>query len=354
MRAPEAAPPESDAHPGAPHPRFAQGLIGHRAAEAELLDAYRAQKLPHAWLIGGRAGIGKATLAWRLARFVLAEPNPTADSVRAAVDLAVDAQAPAVRQAMALAHPDLVVLRRSWNPHAKSLRSEIIVDDVRTALDLFHKSAGAGGWRVCIVDSADDLNRAGANALLKMIEEPPPRSLFLILAHKPGQAPATIRSRCRRLALAGLAPAQIVEIVGGLGEPWSAIAPEAVARAAGRADGSVRETLEHVDPATAEVGALIEAMLARLPAVDFPLVHRLADAVGGRGAGAAFDGLMNALYDWLAERARTAGDGARLAPTADLWDKIRSATREAEAYNLDRRLHVLSVFAEFSAAARRL
>jgi DNA polymerase-3 subunit delta' len=353
-RAPETGIPESDVYPGAPHPRLAARLIGHDAAEAALLDAWRAQKLPHAWLIGGREGIGKATLAWRFSKFLLCAPDPTAALLREAHDLGVDPDAPAARQAMALAHPDLVVLRRSWNPNAKALRSEISVEDVRAALDLFHKSAGAGGWRICIVDSADDLNRAGANALLKMIEEPPPRSLFLILAHRPGQVLPTIRSRCRRLALEPLSAADIVRVVGGLGEPWAGTAPEALARAAARAQGSVRATLERIDPVAAETGALIDAAVARLPEVDFRQVHRLAEAVAARGAGAAFDTLMTALYDWLAERARGGGQAARLASIADIWDKIRAATREAEAYNIDRKLHVLSVFAELSAAARRL
>jgi len=353
-RSPEGSAPESDLYPGAPHPRVASTLVGHGAAEAELLGAYRAQKLAHAWLIGGHEGIGKATLAWRFARFILAQPDAAAEQVRRAVDLSVDAQAPVVRQAMAMAHPDLVVLRRGWNPQTKNFYSEIRVEDVRAALDLFHKSAGAGGWRICIVDSAEDLNRAGANALLKMIEEPPPRSLFLIVAHKPGQVLATIRSRCRRLILEGLAPAEISSIVVGLGAPWSAAAGADLDRAAARANGSVREALKRIDPEARDIGALIDAAVARLPQVDFREVHRLADVVGGRGAGEAFDGLTIALYDWLAERARGAGQGPRLASIAELWDKIRAATRETETYNLDRRLHVLSIFAELFAAARRL
>ena len=259
-----------------------------------------------------------------------------------------------MRQALALAHPDLAALHRNWNPQSKNFYSEIRVEDVRHALQLFQKSAGAGGWRICIVDSAEDLNRAGANALLKMIEEPPPRSLFLIVAHKPGQVLATIRSRCRRLSLEGLAPADIAGIIAGLGEPWNAIARADIDRAAARANGSVREALKRVDPAAREIGAMIEAAIAQLPDADFREIHKLADAVSARGAGEAFDGLMNGIYDWLAERARGGGQAARLASIAEVWDKIRAATREAEAYNLDKKLHVLSVFAELSAAARRL
>jgi DNA polymerase III subunit delta' len=352
-RAQDSGPQESDLYPGAPHPRLAASLIGHDSAEQELLNAYRSGKLAHSWLIGGPEGVGKATLAWRFARFVFAHPDPAGAAVRAAKDLDVDLETPAARQISVLAHPDLAALRRGWNGQAKNFYSEIRVEDVRAALELFHKSAGAGGWRICIVDSAEDLNRAGANALLKMIEEPPPRSLFLIVAHKPGQVLATIRSRCRRLSLEGLSPSDIARIVAGLGEPWSDIASSDLERAAARANGSAREALKRLDPAARATTAIIDAVIAQLPDADFREIHKLADAVSVRGAGDAFDGLMSALYDWLAERAR-AGPAAHLASIAEVWDKIRAATRETEAYNLDKKLHVLSVFAEISAAARRL
>ena len=90
--------PESDAFAGAPHPRFAQGFVGHKAAEAELLSAYRDHRLAHAWLIGGAEGVGKATLAWRFARFLLAHPDPGARLMRDARDLSVDANDPAARK----------------------------------------------------------------------------------------------------------------------------------------------------------------------------------------------------------------------------------------------------------------
>ncbi len=352
-RAPEGAAPESDLYPGAPHPRFAATLIGHEVAELALLNAYRSEKLAHAWLIGGPEGVGKATLAWRFARFILANPDPQSAQARAARDLSVDSDARAVRQVMALAHPDLAALRRNWNPQSKNFYAEIRVEDVRNALQLFQKSAGAGGWRICVVDSAEDLNRAGANALLKMIEEPPPRSLFLIVAHKPAQVLATIRSRCRRLTLEGLAPVDIARVVARLGDPWSTAAPADIERAAAHANGSVREALKRLDPAVTEIGAIIDAAISRLPDADFREIHRIADAVGARGASDSFDALMNAVYDWLAARARDPR-GASLASIAELRDKIRAATRETETYNLDKKLHVLAVFAELSAAARRL
>jgi DNA polymerase-3 subunit delta' len=348
------APPESDAFPGAPHPRFAAGLVGHAAAEAAMLGAYREGRLAHAWLIGGREGIGKATLAWRFARFVLANPDPTTAAALNARNLSVALDHPAARQLAALSHPDFALARREWNAKSKSFYSEIRVEDVRAALSMFHMSAAFGGWRVAIVDSADELNPAGANALLKMIEEPPPRALILVVAHRPGRVLPTIRSRCRRLLLERLTPSEIEATIEGLGPPWEAIDPARRAQAAARADGSVREALRRLDPDAADVGALIDAAIAQLPRVEPRMVHRLADAVGDRAAADSFAALNAALCEWLAMRARAAASPPARRALTELWDRLRAATRETEALNLDRRLHVLAAFEDIAAQSRRL
>jgi DNA polymerase-3 subunit delta' len=348
------APAESDAFAGAPHPRLATRLIGHAAAEAEMLSAYREGRLAHAWLIGGREGIGKATLAWRFARFVLANPDPNAPAVRKATSLAVAPDHPAARQLAALSHPDFALLRRGWNAKSKAFFTEIGVGDLRSGLQLFHMSAAFGGWRVAIVDCAEDLNRSGANSLLKIIEEPPPRSLILIVSHRPGQVLATIRSRCRRLILERLSPAEICEVVDGLGAPWDASDAQTREAAAARADGSVLETLRRLDPEAEGVGAMIDAAIAQLPQPDPRAIHKLAEAVSGRTAGDAFEALTVAIYDWLAARGRASASPAASEAATTLWDKVRAATRETEALNLDRRLHVLAVFEEIAARARFL
>jgi DNA polymerase-3 subunit delta' len=355
-RAATDAPPESDAFAEAPHPRFASRLVGHESAEAGMLAAYREGRLAHAWLIGGREGIGKATLAWRFARFVLANPDPAAPAVRQARDLSVAPDHPAARQLAALAHPDFALVRREWNEKArpKTFFTEIRVDDLRAALSMFHLQAAFGGWRVVIVDCADDLNAAGANALLKMVEEPPLRALILIVAHRPGQVLATIRSRCRRLLLAPLSPGEIETTIAGLGPPWSAIDPGARAAAAARADGSVREALRRLDPETHDLGALIDAAIEALPNADPRAVHQLADALATRAAGESFAALSAALCEWLAARARADATLAQRRTLAGLWDRIRDATRETEALNLDRRLHVLALFETIAGEARRL
>jgi DNA polymerase-3 subunit delta' len=346
--------PESDVFPGAPHPRHAERLIGHRAAEVEMLSAYREGRLAHAWLKSGAEGVGKATLAWRFARFLLANPDPNARAAREARDLRVDPSHPAARHLAALAHPDFSLVRRDWKADKKKFSSEIQVDRVRAALQVFQMSAAFGGWRVCIVDSAEDLNRNSANALLKMIEEPPQRSLILIVSHRPGQVLPTIRSRCRRLRLDPLSESEIAEVVATLGPPWSEADPAAVEKAAKRASGSAREALARLSPESKGIGALIDSTVAGLPRPDPRAVAKLAEALASRAAGEAYDAFHREVYDWLATYAlRTASSTERAEELGALWDRIRTAARETEALNLDRRLHILTIFAEIASTARR-
>jgi DNA polymerase III subunit delta' len=346
--------PEADALAGAPHPRHVYSLIGHERAEAEMLSAYREGCLAHAWLIGGKEGIGKATLAWRFARFLLANPDPAAKAVRKALNLQVEPTHSAARLLAGLAHPDFALIRREWKTNPKRLATEIAVDDVRAGLQVFQLSAAFGGWRVAIVDSAEDLNPNSANALLKMVEEPPQRSLILVISHRPSQVLPTIRSRCRRLRLDPLAEDEIIGAVSGLGPPFSEAGHEAIAVAAKRASGSVREALIRLAPESEGAGALIEQVVAGLPRPDPRAVARLAEAVGGRAGDEAYRAFHRDLYDWLVTYARDAEPRSlRAEEIGGLWDRIRDAQRETDELNLDRKLHILALFAEIAATARR-
>jgi len=204
------------------------------------------------------------------------------------------------------------------------------------------------------VDSAEDLNRNSANALLKMVEEPPQRSLILIVSHRPGQILPTIRSRCRRLRLDPLSEDEIVRAATALGPPWSEAGRNAIEIAAKRADGSIREALVRLAPESEGVGTLIDSIVAGLPRPDPRAVARLADAVGGRAADEAYRGFHRELYDWLVTYARDVEPGSlRVEEIGELWDRIREAERETEALNLDRKLHILALFAEIAATAPR-
>ena len=344
--------PESDAYASAPHPRHVYSLIGHKAAEAEMLSAYRDGRLAHAWLIGGMEGVGKATLAWRFARFLFAHPDPSVTAVREARNLDVDPSHPAARHLAALAHPDFALIRREWDPKSKRHFTEIQIDDVRRAMQVFQLSAAFGGWRVCIVDCAEDLNRNSANALLKIIEEPPQRSLILIVSHRPGQVLATIRSRCRRLRLDPLSKDEVGQAVLGLGAPWCETDSVSLTAAASRANGSVREALARLAPESRGIGALIDSVVGDLPRPDPRAVAKLADALSGRGANEAYQAFHRELYDRLAAYARnTASSPERAEVIGGLWDRVRTAARETEELNLDRKLHILAIFVEIAACA---
>src|SRR5258707_15283959 len=161
-------------------PRETAVLFGHRDAEAALLSAYRSGSIPHAWLIGGAAGIGKATLAYRMARFVLAHRNPLAPDVQRGETLWVDPSDPVARHAAAAAHGGLLTLERTLNDKGV-MRTVITVDETRETISFFGSTAAVEGWRGCILDTRDELNPHAANTLPKGLREPPPQSPFLPL-----------------------------------------------------------------------------------------------------------------------------------------------------------------------------
>jgi DNA polymerase-3 subunit delta' len=326
-------------------------LVGHAAAERAFLDAYRAGRMPHAWIIGGPEGAGKATLAWRVARFLLANPDPQSSSVLGAQNLHVDPASPAARQVAALSSPDVALLRRQWNERVKKLYTEIRAEEVRAATRIFQHAAGGGGWRIAIIDSADELNHYAANALLKMIEEPPARSLFLLIAHRPGRILPTIRSRCRLLMIEPLKEGEVIRAVTAVNSDYS---HRDIAAAAKRAGGSVKEALRLLGGESGQLDANVQNLLARLPDVDWRDIHSLGDAVAGRDNEAAYESLMANVFAFLdhSVRERAAGGPARLQSYAAAWEKVLDAARETEVLNLDKRPLILSIFAELAAAVR--
>jgi DNA polymerase-3 subunit delta' len=352
------APPESDRFEETPHPRDALHLFGHAEAESELLQAYASGHLPQAFLIGGPPGVGKATLAWRLARFLLANPDPLANADSAgATSLDVTDDHPVARQISAMSHPDVVLLRREWNEKSKRHFTDIRAEDVRSARNLFHQAAGRGGYRVCILDSAEDLNAQSGNALLKLIEEPPPRSVFLIVAHRPGRVLPTIRSRCRRITLKALEPPDIARVLTTLGPPWSGAPAHDVQSAIAAARGSLHGALRLLDGQGLESDARLRRVLDELPRVDWRAVEAIADEAAPASGATAYEALLASAYDWLQEKVRAAalagtGDPRRLAPYAEAWEKLSEAARETEALNLDKRPFVIALFTHLAAAAR--
>ena len=333
----------------APHPRETTVLFGHEAAEQALLDAYRTRRIPHAWLIGGPPGIGKATLAYRMARFVLAHPDAASAVVQGATSLELPETHPVVRQVAGQAHPDLLMLERTENDSG-NLRTMIVVEQTERTVPFFGSTAGAGGWRVCIVDSADELHPASANKLLKVLEEPPAFALFLLVSHAPGRLLPTIRSRCCRLDLRALAAEDVAKAAAAAsgGEPGDS----AVRAAADAADGSVARALMLLGGPALAVRQQVLTMLAALPQTDATALHGLGEALS-RADDGAFTTFIETICDWLSARLDTEPrEPRRLARVAEVWEKVNRAARDVEVFNLDRRPLVFTVFGLLAETAR--
>jgi DNA polymerase III subunit delta' len=340
-----------ETHASIPHPRETTVLFGHRDEETALLHAYRSGRIPHAWLIGGLQGIGKATLAYRMARFVLAHGDPLAADVQRAKNLRIDPSDPVARRIAAGAHGGLLVLQRTANERGV-MRTVITVDESRETISFFGSTAAEEGWRVCIVDTVDELNPNAANALLKILEEPPRRSLFLLVSHTPGRVLPTILSRCRRQTLRPLSAADLIEAASQAAK--LAIDDPSLVAACQAADGSVARALTLLGGDTFKLHQRTEALLAALPHVDPRELHALGDALGpsDRVALAAF---IDSVDRWMSVRLRTDDPNAnlpRLARLAEVWEKINLAARDTAEYNLERKPLVFSVFGMLAEATR--
>jgi DNA polymerase III subunit delta' len=347
------SPRKVEADIGVPHPRETSALSGHREAEMALLNAYKSGRIPHAWLIGGGQGIGKATLAYRMARFVLTHRDPLSTTVQHAETLGLDPNGAVARHVASSSHGGLLTLERTLNDKGV-MRTVISVDQTRETISFFGSTAAVEGWRVCIVDTVDELNPNAANALLKILEEPPQQSLFLLVSHAPARVLATIQSRCRKLRLRALA----IDDVIGAAATAADLDPNdpALREAAEASEGSVARALTLLGGDALKLQQRTAALLARLPQVDPRELHTLGESLGtsDRVALAAF---IDGIDRWIAERLHADDANAnqnlpRLARLAEVWEKIVRAARDTETYNLERKPLVFSVFGWLADATR--
>ncbi|HET7408745.1 MAG TPA: DNA polymerase III subunit delta' [Paracoccaceae bacterium] len=365
--------PEPDRVEGHPHPRETAALYGQEAAERRFLDAWAGGRLHHAWLIRGPAGIGKATLAYRIARALIAqaptgglfgepETPPTLDAPE---------NDPVRQRIVAQSEPRLFVLRRRPDDKGR-LRTVITVDDVRALRGFLGLSATDGGWRVVIVDPADEMNRNAANALLKFLEEPPAQTVFLLISHAPAGLLPTIRSRCRTLDLQPLGPVDLARALGQAGAEIPAGAETALAELSG---GSAGQALRLV----AGDGLALYARIVRLfeggRGIDRGAMTDLAERCAGRANADTYRLLLQLTQILVARLARAAATGAvppeaapgeaaliaaiartprQAAPWAEALAVIGATTRHAVAVNLDPAQTVLNTFLELDATIGRV
>ncbi|WP_374292766.1 DNA polymerase III subunit delta' [Paenirhodobacter enshiensis] len=355
---------------GAPHPRDTAHLYGQSKAEAAFLDAFATGRLHHGWMLSGPRGIGKATLAWRIARFLLAQPaagGMFAPEPPRSLD--TDPDSPLAHRIRAGAEPGIFVLKRGPNATESALSQDIRVDEVRKAKAFLQLSSAEGGRRVVIVDAADEMNTQAANALLKLLEEPPAGVTFLLVTHQPARLLPTIRSRCRELRLNTLGPEDMAPALSAAGiEPGE---PADTAALAALAGGSVGEAvrLAHLDGLSSY--AALMTLLGTLPRLDRPQAIRLADSVAGRQA-EKLDLMLGLIEIALARLARTGVQGpphpeaaegeadlmVRLSPNAaaalkwaGLHQLLHERARRGQAVNLDPAALVMDMLLEMTAAA---
>lgn len=364
------------------HPRENPDLAGHEGAEREILDAWTSSRLHHAWLISGPKGIGKATLAYRFARFVLAGGNAPAAEDGAALfgaeetpatptSLAIDPEHPVFRRVAANGHADLQVIERGMSDDGKRMQTVIPVEKIRAVGHRMSLTAGEGGWRVIIVDGAEEMNPNAANALLKILEEPPPRALLLLVTHAPGRLLPTIRSRCCQLRLSSLAPGVVAELLAKDRADLSESDRQTLGRLS---DGSIGRALDLADSGGVALQRDLIALMNTIPGLDMVSAHKFADKVARRDADAAWrtavDLASRSLADMVASGARN-GDLAdrgygpaeaaclsRLHALAspdqwvDAWEKNASLFAKSDSVNLDRKQVMLNALATMENVAR--
>lgn len=337
----------SDCLEAALHPRLTMHLRGHAPALALIGRALRSGRPPQAWLLCGPPGIGKATLAYRIARYLLTYGARAGGPA----DLAVEAESEAARQVAAGAHPGLLTLKRTVHPDTGKLMNVLAVDEVRKLGAFFGMTSGAGGWRVALIDAADDMNEAAANALLKLLEEPPARAMLLLVCHAPGRMLPTIRSRCQRVNLRPLSPAEMDAELRGRLPDLSDEDRQALIRLAG---GSPGAALQLASGDGMMLAREADALIDRADAPDIVALLAMADKVGRMtdGLSQLGDFLRLSLADRIRARA-LAGQG-RLDRWMETFEKVGRLFDRTAALHLDPRQTVLSAQRALSDAARRV
>ena len=321
-----------------PTPAEHRLLVGHDAPMEEFADAAGGGRMHHAWLLAGPKGIGKATAAFRIAARVL-------NGAPLAHDAAI------YRQIASGAHPGLLALTRPWDDKAKRFRTQLPIEEVRRT-QAFFGFTGGGDRRVCIVDAADDMNASSANALLKILEEPPRGSLFLVVAHSPGRLLPTIRSRCRTLAFKPLPRSQVTQVVRTLDPAHD---DDEIKTAVRIADGAPRTALTILQGNVLKQFSRFETLASGNP--RWTDVHALAEAAAARGG--EFETFLDLVAGWIGERmrmeAKSAPDGRdrSLVRWAQLWEDARSSRQRASVFNLDKKQVVLDLLSRlFETQAR--
>ncbi|HLK23885.1 MAG TPA: DNA polymerase III subunit delta' [Caulobacteraceae bacterium] len=325
------------------HPRDVYAYERGEAAETALLAALGRNRLHHGWLLTGPEGLGKATFAYRAARRLLgAAPDPAHGLLGAAPS------DPVSQLVAARSHPDLLVVER-WTDDGKA-RRVIPVEEARRLPEFFSKAPGLARWRIAIVDSVDDLNPSGANALLKILEEPPERGVLFLVSHAPGALLDTIRSRCRRLSFRPWPDEAVADFLRRRSE----LSDEDALRLAKMAHGAPGRALRQHEKGGLAADDAARRIMAALPSADSASMQAVIDGFRSGEGAERFAMLIERLGDHAAARATAAAaEGARESRRwAELALALADLPGEVEGLNLDRGDAFWTTLGELRRAAR--
>jgi len=334
------------------HPAECENLIGHGQAVDTILNRYASGRMHHAWLLTGPRGIGKATFALKIAEHIFRYPDHSAADRQLQQ---FDVKDPTKGKIAAYSHPNLLHMTRPYNFKDKKFRTQLTVEEIRQTVPFFGTSRGENGWRVAIVDAADDMNASASNALLKILEEPPERTVFFILAHSPAKVMVTIRSRCQQLALDPLKDEQVLEVLESF-NVLDNLSEDDKALLCKLANGSVRQGIILAEGDGLELYKRFENTARNLDHPDWTEIHALADMVILKGREDNYRLLIEFAQQHI-EALATGQKGdiqdiSMLARWAGVWEKTRKSVSIADGYNLDKKQVILNLFQHMGEAVR--
>jgi len=357
-------------------PRYTDQVFGHETSERLFLEAFNSDRLHHAWLISGPKGVGKASLAWKFTKFLLCQKTSPDDTGLFGEDVAAEvtslesaADSPDVQRIKSGGHGGLIVAERSLNEKTGKMRADIVIDDVRKIISFFSQTSSEGGWRIAIIDAVDELNVNAANALLKILEEPPEKSIIFLIAHSPGKLLPTISSRCRTLKLQGLPTESVKAVLAGR---YPQMDMGDLITCANLAEGAPGRAIEIATHDGTTLYSTMLRLLADVPRLNIPAVHTFATELSAVKADAKYRLFIQLYLDWIQSLIRLQASNQLSRPFTDkeieqmtkisclagvdhwldLWEKMGHLVIRADAVNLDRKQIIVTLFTSLAALTR--
>ena len=334
--------PLSDKILGIPHPKLAKKLIGHSTQKLYFLNSYISNRLPQCWLLAGDKGVGKATFAWLIAKFLLTT-NQNPDDIKielngANIDSILAPQdGGTLTRILSGSEQRIYVVRKGYNEKRKAFFKDISIDDIRNLQSYCSLSIADGGRRVIIIDTADDLNTNSCNALLKLLEEPPKNTLFLLISHQPNLLLPTLQSRCQKLLFSALSQYDLRAVVATTGQE---IGPAQEVPLSILSNGSAGVACRLLNSNSLNLYRDILNLASSLPNLNTKKATQLSQNYFAKGKADDFENFIEMMQHFLSRLCKTGAMQKPLSPSVTndeakimtyLCPSLRSANLWAEA-----------------------